>query len=196
MKVFLVIIILAAAGGYYWYNVRGTSAPAVAATPAPAAQPSATPSGAGFDSLTTLLQGDMDGIPKPLDGKGRPPTNAVAIKRKVSGYVNVHPEYLVLTQACDLILQADAQRAASQQNCHAAETRASFGTSLSSDSAMDHAVPTGRRGAAADKVDPAVAAAAATAAIHKRFEDEWAAYRGQTDDKVHSLLASLAGKRL
>ena len=201
MKAFLVLLVLLAAGYYYYFYRQPAAPPPVAetakkteavSTPAPTPVPAATPAKQGFDKVTALLTQDLNSIPAPLDGPGSSPTNAITIRRGLASHEAARPEYQTLAKACDLILQADNQRASLQQACHAEQTRASFGGSLNGNSSMDHAVPT--RGAL--KVDPAVAAAKAQAQIHSKYEASWNNYRVQTVGQVQNLLQSLAGKQL
>ncbi len=193
MKLLLLLLVVLGVGYYYFFYREQPPAPkepgveVAKATPAPAAGKQ------GFDNLTALLRQDMSNIPAPLDGPGHTPTNAMSIKRRVGPYTNTRPEYRVLTQACDLIIQADAQRTAFQQACHAEQTRASFGESLNTTGLMDRSVPASHGGTlSVQTATPAIAAAA----IHQRVEGNWANYRTHASEQVQTLLTALANKQL
>ena len=192
MKVLLLIALLLGIGYYFYYQRAPEPKEEPKAVAAAAAAAAPTPEQHPFESLAALLKQDMDGIPAQLDGAGHTPTNAVSIKRRVGTHAGERPEYTALVQSCDLILQADAEHAALQQACHTDQTRASFGTSLNSSGAMDHAVST--RNTA--KVDPAISQAKVLADVHQKYDTAWTSYRTQTACKVQSLLGPLSGKTL
>lgn len=194
MKALLLVLVAVAGFGYYFYYYRPQHLPppppaenTEAATPTPAASAAATAK-RGFDDLTALLRQDMEAIPSALDGPGRPPNNAVAIKRKIGSHVSKHAEYATLVQACDVIILADSQRASYQQACRTEQSRTFYGTSLSSGGSMDRPTSTQRT----PTPDPKVA----QVAIHDRVEGAWQKQREQSSTQVQQLLASLAGKSL
>ena len=129
-------------------------------------------------------------------GPGHAPANARAIKLKVRPYLNQHPEYQILTQACDLILDADAQRTTFQSSCHAEQSRVSFGRTLNTNGAMDHAVPASGRIQAQQKETGEAKLKGDLDAIHQKAEGSWGSYRTRTAGQLQQLLASLAGKHI
>ena len=196
MKVLLILLVLLSAAYYFFVYEKGpgktTTAPTEAAVGA-----NATPSAAaavadnhGFDGVVALLRTEMNAVPAPLDGPGPNLANAQSIRRKVRPYVNTHPEYATLTQACDLIIQANAQRGAFQDSCRSEQSRLGFKTALTHDTSIGAALPKGKSTPPPPPVDQT------QAAVHQRFENSWASYRAQTDRQVQGLLNSLAGKHL
>ena len=204
MKTLFILAVLLGLAYFFLYDNGYDHLKALVVT-APSPTPSATapstpgvtpPSGRSFDGVTALLRQDMDAIPAALDGPGHPPVNAQVIKRKLFPSLTMHPEYQTLTQACDLIIDADVQRSTFQVSCHAEQTRISFGGTLNSTGAMDHAVPASGRALAVQKEAQEAKLKVDQQAIHQRVESAWSNYRARTTDQVQQLLASLEGKHL
>ena len=197
MKVLLLLLVLLGVAYYFFYGKGGEKkAPVVADIPASAGPAAPTPTPVdlhSFDSVTILLRQDLNAIPASIDGPGHPPANALAIKRKIRPYVNLHPEYQTLTQACDLIINADAQRNTLQAACRDEQTRTTFDNSLNHDTSPHSAI---KNAHVPGGLLATVPAEAAQKAIHTRIEGSWSNYRAQTVGQVQHLLGMLAGKRL
>ena len=204
MKVLLILAVLLGVAYYFFFYQKGQEAPAApvaaespaASSPAaaPAAQASDPANSHSFDTVLALLRQDMDAIPTALDGPGHPPVNAIAIKRRVRPYLNVHGEYLIITQACDLIIRADAQRSTFQESCRAEQGRASFDNALTVDNSPHSAQNNNH--VPGNLLLHTPPPATGPAAIHARVESSWNNYRTQTAAQVQGLLASLVGKHL
>lgn len=208
MKLLLILVVLGGIAYYFYFYQKAPDAPAspaaaetsegTAAGPVPAVAPSAH---ASLDGVTALLRQDMDAIPVTLDGPGHPPANARAIKLKLRPYLNLHPEYQVLTRACDLIIGADAQRTTLQVSCHEEQARASFNNALT-DTASGLTNDTSTHSAQTNGHVPrnlllsTPPAKTGALAIHERVEGSWNTYRTQAAGQVQQLLAPLAGRRL
>ena len=117
MKVLLILLVLFAVAYYFFVYEKAPgkkeTAPAEA-TAGAAATPAAATANGSFDGVVALLRTEMSAVPVPLDGPGPALANAQSIRRKVRPYVSTHAEYAALTEACDLIIQANAQRGAFQ----------------------------------------------------------------------------------
>ena len=194
MKVLLILLVLLAAAYYFFVYEKGpgktTTAPTEAAAGANATPSAAAADNHSFDGVVALLRTEMNAVPAPLDGPGPNLANAQSIRRKVRPYVNTHPEYATLTEACDLIIQANAQRGAFQDSCRSEQSRLGFKTALTHDTSIGAALPKGK------STPPPTPTDQTQAAVHQRFENSWASYRAQTDRQVQGLLNSLAGKHL
>lgn len=181
MKNLLIILVILLAATYYlrpeWFSVFNfqSAPPTVVTTPGANSH--------SFDAVSTQLQGDMDSIPTALDGAAPRPAHAYDVKHKLARYVNLHPEYQTLTQVCDLIIEAEAQRDTLQQSAHAAQARTTFHSALDY---VDKKHPT----------PPPTPAQDLSAAAHQHAEGEWSSYRAKTSGEVARLLDTLKGKTL
>ena len=204
MKTLFILAVLLGLAYFFLYDNGYDQLRSLMVTPRPtrSADAPATPGGnpptggASFDGVTALLRQDMDAIPVALDGPGRPPVNAQAVKRKLVTSLNLHPEYQTLTQACDLIIDADAQRTPFQASSRAEQDRISFGGTLDNTGSMDHAVPASGHALALQKQAQDAKVKMDQQAIHQRVESSWSSYRTRTAGQVQQLLASLAGKHI
>ena len=202
MKLLLILAVLGGVAYYYYFYRKAPDAPASpSAETAQGAAAVAASDRTSLDGVTALLRQDMEAIPAALDGPGHPPANARAVKLRLRPYLNLHPEYQVLTRACDLIIGADAQRTALQVSCHEEQVRANFNNALSSGSnGLDndtsaHSAQNARhvpRNLLLSTPPPQTGAPA----IHERVESSWNTYRTQAAGQVQQLLAPLAGRHL
>ena len=206
MKLLLILAVLCGVAYYFYFYRKAPDAPAsppaAETSPGAAAGPAAaSAANTSLDGVTALLRQDMDAIPTALDGPGHPPANARAIKLRLRPYLNLHPEYQVLTRACDLIIGADAQRTALQVSCHEEQVRAGFNNALiektsglTNDTSAHSAQNAGHvpRNLLLSTPPPKAGALA----IHERVEGSWNTYRAQTAGQVQQLLAPLAGRHL
>ena len=206
MKMLLILAVLLGVAYYFFFSRQGQEAPAapvaadIPSAPSPAAAsaqtsgPANPANSSSFDGVTALLRQDLDAIPTALDGPGHLPANAIAIKRRVRPYLNVHGEYVIITQACDLIIRADAQRTTFQQSCHAEQSRASFDNALT----VDHSPHSAQnnRHVPGNLLLQTPPPQTGPDAIHTRVESSWISYRAQTESQVQGLLAPLAGRHL
>ena len=167
--------------GYYFYQDRfsGSSVGGLGEI-APVVE--AKHSSHSFDTVTSLLQQDMQNIPSSLDGNGPKPTHAYDVKRQLRPHLSEHQEYQTLTRVCDLIIGADAERSALQQTSHAEEARTAYHSPLESTSPQKHAA----------LPDPAIQ----QNAIRQRVEGTWNARRTQTAGEVEQLLGTLKGRTI
>ena len=177
----LLILIILAVVAYYLYTRQnpdalkfGSAAPVLVESPNASAH--------DFNAVSNLLQQDMNSIPPSLDGDGPRPVHAYDVKRRLHPHLDLHAEYQVLTQVCDLIIQADAERASLQQTSHAEQSRTTY------HSPLDQVSPQKR----AALPDPA----SQQGAIRQRMESTWGEYRGRTSSEVQRLLGTLKGKTI
>ena len=178
MKNLLILIVLLGVG-YYIYRVKfadnvglNTIAPTV----------ETRSSSHSFDTVSAQLEQDMQGVPNSIDGAAPTPAHAYDVKRKVRPYLNLHQEYQTLTQVCDLIIGADAERSALQQSTHAEQTRTTFHSVLDQPSLQKKAA----------LPDPSIQ----QGAIHQSVEATWNNRRAQTAAEVERLLGTLKGKTI
>ena len=200
MKLLLILAVLCGVAYYYYFYRKAPDAP-VSPAEARSAPAVASSDRTSLDGVTALLRQDMEAIPAALDGPGHPPANARAIKLRLRPYLNLHPEYQVLTRACDLIIGADAQRTALQVSCHEEQTRANFNNALingsnglNNDTSAHSAQNNGHvpRNLLLSTPPPKAGALA----IHERVEGSWNTYRTEAAGQVQQLLAPLAGRHL
>ena len=121
MKILLLVLVLALAGGgaYYFYfkdhPLAWTRGPELAAKPAAGGS---TPAGKkDFKDLCARLQGAMDRVPVSLRDARQLPTDALDIRSKLAPHLQMHDEYVTLTQVCDLIIDADQVFTDHQEKC-------------------------------------------------------------------------------
>ena len=174
----LLILLLLLGLAYYFYHDRFSDNTVVNIAPTVEAKHSSH----DFEAVSSLLEQDMNNIPVSLDGDGPKPTHAYDVKHKVHPYLNVHPEYQVLTQVCDVIIGADTERDALRQSTRAEQSRTTFHSSLDQPSPEKHkALP-----------DPAIQ----QNAIRQRTESTWGAERSRAAVEVQHLLGTLKGKTI
>ena len=143
---------------------------AIAPKPTPGADADTPP--LNFTPLVGLLEKDMSGIPASLDDSGTTPANAFRVKGRLQGASAARPEYQTLSQACELIIDADKEHSVRQMQDRQAEHGVS-GDPMANAQAQQGAV------------------SAARTTLHAKAQADWAAYRQQTDAEVHRLLGSL-----
>ena len=175
----LLILILLAGVAYYIYRDKFAGGGGIQNV-APTVE--SKTSTRNFDALCATLQQDMNNVPSTLDGAGPTPAHAYEVKRKVQSHLNEHQEYQVLTQVCDLIIQADAERNSLQQSSRAEQNRTTYHSPLEQTSPQKHAaVP-----------DPAMQ----QNAIRQRMDGTWNDYRIKTAGEVSRLLGTLKGRTI
>lgn len=182
MKNLLILVLLLGLAYYLFYrdsfNFKGFSlgsaAPVVETAPGAATH--------DFNAVSAMLTQDMNNIPTSLDAEAPRPSHAIDVRNRLRPHVNLHPEYQVLTQVCDLIIQADNERTSLQQSAHSEQSRASFHSALEQVDPKKH-------GQQSD-------VSTQQAAIRQRMESTWGGYRAKTADEVERLLGTLKGKTI
>ena len=175
MKILLLVLGLALAGaGAYFFYFRDHPI-SLSQGPESASGPDGGP-GPGssgkkdFKEVNARLQSAMDHVPANLREARQMPTYAFDTRSRLAPYVQMHAEYVTLTQACDLIINADQAFADHQVKCGLAT-----GTTPQ---------------------ERARAASAANAGAYQQQQTIWENQRRQADSKVRQLLATLENKRL
>lgn len=179
MKKFLALIVVLAVA-YYFYqqgSLPGLNFQATAPT-LESIKPSSTHD---FNAVSNMLKQDMENLPASLDGNAMRPIHAYDVKRAVRPHLSEHLEYQTLTQVCDLIIQADAERNALQQSRNGEQHRTTFHSALDP---VDKKQP------------PPPAANSNQAAIHQRMDGTWSDYRAHTSAEVDRLLDTLKGRTI
>ena len=127
MKALLLVLLLAVAGfvayRFYlqdylhdhpvslsWLHSLSSAKSAVAPGTAPTAKKDCK-------DLDARLQSERDHIPINLRDARQLPTTALDTRSRISPYLGLHEEYMTLSQACDIIIEADQNFLEHQQKC-------------------------------------------------------------------------------
>jgi hypothetical protein len=180
MKALLLVLVLVLAGGgaYYFYfkdhPLSWTQGPELTANSTPGGPGTQTATGKkDFKELCSRLQGAMDHIPVNLHDARQLPNYALDTRSKLAPHLQLHTEYVTLTQVCDLIIDADQAFVDHQEKCGFTPA----GTALNP----------------GERPRPA---SAPGAAVYDAQQALWNNQRLQADSKVRQLLATLENRRL
>ena len=173
MKVLLLLLVLVLAGvGVYRFHLQDHPLSFMQGPEAAAKKDAAAVAKKDFKDLSTLLQGDMNHIPRDLHDTRQMPNHAFDVKARVAPFLSLHDEYRTLTQVCDLIISADQDFSERQNKCGLAKP--------------------GLGATAAEKAR----AASPSNAAYQQQEPLWDGRRRQADNDVRAKLATLENRRL
>ena len=181
MKTLLLVLVLAlaAVGSYFFYfrhhPLAWSQGPELSASAPPSGRRAASVPDAskGFKELCGQLQDDMNRIPTSLRDARHLPARALETRTRLTPYLQLHAEYQTVTQACDLIIDADQAFAEHQVKCGFAPA-----------------------GAGTTPQDRAWAASTPVANVYQQHQTLWENQRHQADGKVRQLLAGLENRQL
>ena len=176
MNAFLFVLLLAAGGaGAYHLYIRDylhdhpiSRMQGYASAKSTGAAGSAPAAEKDFKELDARLQTEMNHIPVSLRDARQMPATTLDTRSRTSPYLALYEEYITLSQACDVIIEADQNFAEHQQKCGFAPAPA---------------------GASAQ--ERARAASAAGPAVYQQQQTIWNSQRKLSDGKLRQLLATL-----
>ncbi len=173
----LAVVVLAGGGAYYFYfkdhPISWMQGPELTTEKMPGSPGSTTGGRKDFKEVSARLQSAMDRVPVNLREARQIPTYALDTRSKLAPYLQLHPEYVTITQVCDLIIDVDQAFAEHQEKCGLAPASAAA------------VVPGQVR-----------VTGGPNPAVYQQRQTLWDNQRLQADSKVRQLLATLENRRL